>query len=91
MTSDQEPLEVRLQKATELVPLGSVYVHYKHPERTYRVIAISLVEETLLPAVVYEAHYGEKLSFIRPLHDFLETVEVDGVPVPRFTRLADSS
>ena len=91
MTIDQESLTVRLEKAGALVPPGSVYAHYKHPERTYRVIAVSLIEATLLPAVVYEATYGDKLSFIRPLDDFLATVEVNGIHTPRFIRLTDNS
>ncbi len=89
MTSSDTSLESRLRYATDAVPLGSRYAHYKHPERTYRVIAVSLIEETLLPAVVYEAEYGDKLSFIRPLDNFLELVDVNGTPTPRFSRITE--
>lgn len=85
MKSSADSLETRLAHALELVPKGARYAHYKHPERTYRVVTISLIEETLEPAVVYEAEYGERLSFIRPLSNFLEIVTFEGEPVPRFS------
>lgn len=78
-----------LEDASAKVTIGTRYAHYKHPERTYRVIAVSLIEETLLPAVVYEAEYGDKLSFIRPLDNFLELVDVSGTPTPRFSRITE--
>lgn len=43
--------------------------------------------------VVYETRYGTEPEtlWVRPLHMFLEDVEVDGKPVPRFRYLGESA
>jgi hypothetical protein len=91
MTTSSESLTDCLKNAEDAVPPGSRYAHYKDRARTYRVVTIALIESTLEPAVVYEAEYGDCLSFIRPLTNFLETVSFEGNAVPRFSRLADNS
>lgn len=63
------------------------YRHYKGPE--YEVLEVARHSETEEEFVVYRALYGERGLWIRPLAMFLETVTVDGVPVPRFERLQD--
>lgn len=85
MSHSSEELLATLTGARTKIGVGDRYAHYKHPERTYRVVTVSLIEETLEPAVVYEAEYGEKLSFIRPLSNFLEMVTFEGESVPRFS------
>jgi hypothetical protein len=37
--------------------------------------------------VIYQAQYGEHLTFLRPLTVWLEDVEWEGRTVPRFTQL----
>ncbi|CAD5108834.1 DUF1653 domain-containing protein [Zestomonas carbonaria] len=59
-----------------------LYRHYKGPE--YRVFGTARHSETEEELVVYQALYGEYGLWVRPLGMFLETVEVDGQPVPRF-------
>lgn len=59
-----------------------IYKHYKG-ER-YKVLYTATHSETLEPVVVYQALYGEQGIWVRPLEMFCETVEVDGVIVPRF-------
>jgi hypothetical protein len=39
--------------------------------------------------VIYQALYGERGVWVRPQPMFLETVEVGGKRVPRFTRIGD--
>lgn len=59
------------------------YRHYKG--RDYEVIAIARHSETEEPLVVYRTLYGDYGWWVRPLAMFLETVEVDGEPQPRFS------
>ena len=59
-----------------------LYRHYKGPE--YRVYSVARHSESEEEVVFYQALYGEFGFWVRPLSMFLETVEVDGEPVPRF-------
>ena len=58
------------------------YRHYKGPE--YRVFAVARHSETEELVVFYQALYGERGLWVRPLSMFTETVEVNGETVPRF-------
>jgi hypothetical protein len=60
------------------------YRHYKG--NLYEVIDVATHSETEERLVVYRALYGERGLWVRPLVMFTETVEVDGVAVPRFAR-----
>ncbi|MDG2525153.1 DUF1653 domain-containing protein [Stenotrophomonas sp. HITSZ_GD] len=66
------------------LPAGR-YRHYKGGQ--YDVVAVARCSETLAPLVVYRALYGEGGLWVRPYAMFVETVEVEGVPQPRFARL----
>lgn len=63
------------------VPPGR-YRHYKGNE--YTVLGVAKHSETEEELVVYRQEYGERGLWVRPLAMFCETVEVDGVRVPRF-------
>jgi hypothetical protein len=77
-----------LDGAKEKVIVGGKYFHYKHPDQTYKVIRIGIIEETEKICVVYEALYGEKVVWVRPLEDFLSKVKLDdGHKVDRFTKV----
>jgi len=66
-----------------------VYEHYKG--KKYRVIGVAKHSETLKDLVVYEALYKNELSklWVRSLVMFLEEVEVDGKPIPRFKYIGE--
>ncbi len=68
------------QKGSGITP--GRYRHYKGGE--YQVIGVARHSETEEQLVVYRPLYGEGDLWVRPLDMFLETVEVDGRPVPRF-------
>jgi len=68
---------------TELKP--GKYRHYKGKE--YEVLECATHSETLEEYVVYRALYGQRGLWIRPKAMFLETVMVEGKPIPRFTPL----
>lgn len=66
------------------------YRHYKGKD--YEVIGLALHSETNEKMVVYRALYkseefGENAIWVRPLSSFTETVEFEGKPVPRFTKI----
>lgn len=60
------------------------YRHYKG--NFYEVIGTARHSETDEPMVVYRPLYGEGGLWVRPEAMFLETVEVAGQRVPRFSR-----
>ncbi|MDP1881007.1 MAG: DUF1653 domain-containing protein [Parachlamydiaceae bacterium] len=62
--------------------INGMYEHYKGFR--YKVLAIARHSETLEELVVYQALYGEKGSWVRPLAMFLEDVMIDEKPQPRF-------
>ncbi|OHA83313.1 MAG: TonB box-like protein [Candidatus Yonathbacteria bacterium RIFCSPLOWO2_01_FULL_47_33b] len=59
-----------------------IYEHHKGHQ--YRVLGVAEHSETLEKMVVYQALYGEKGLWVRPLAMFLEEVEVAGKKTPRF-------
>ncbi len=67
-----------------LTPPG-IYRHYKGNH--YEVTATVRHSETAEPMTLYRALYGERECWVRPAAMFLETVEVNGVSQPRFSRL----
>ncbi|MFT5692628.1 MAG: hypothetical protein ACI92E_001964 [Oceanicoccus sp.] len=64
------------------VKLGK-YRHYKGNE--YEVVGIAKHTETEESLVVYQALYGDKGLWVRPLSMFIETVLVEGVVQSRFS------
>lgn len=61
---------------------GKKYRHFKGNE--YLVLYIAKHSETLEEMVVYQALYGERGIWVRPLVMFLEQVEVNGKKINRF-------
>lgn len=62
------------------------YQHYKGMQ--YQVLFVARHSETEEQLVVYQALYGERGHWVRPLNMFTETVIIDGEEVPRFTQLS---
>lgn len=61
---------------------GKRYRHYKGND--YLVLYQARHSETLEDLVVYQALYGERGIWVRPLAMFTEKVEVNGALVDRF-------
>jgi hypothetical protein len=78
----QEELLAKLQNAAKQVTVGSTYKHYKGG--LYIVKGLGIEESTDEISVIYEACYGERLTFIRALTSWLEIVAAQGVTIPRF-------
>lgn len=69
--------------------LPGVYRHYKGQQ--YEVIGIARHSETEEEFVVYRAMYGDRGLWIRPLAMFTESVEKEGISVPRFSRIDEKT
>lgn len=65
-----------------------IYKHFKG--NLYRVLEIARHSETGEVMVVYQALYGERGIWVRPLAMFDESIERDGKQVKRFTYVEDS-
>jgi hypothetical protein len=63
------------------------YRHYKGG--LYDVVGTVRHSESLEPMTLYRALYGEQGLWVRPAAMFLETVVIEGVAQPRFSKLAD--
>jgi len=63
------------------IPLG-IYRHFKGNE--YKVIGLARHSETMEELVVYQALYGERGLWVRPVAMFLDQVEKEGKIMPRF-------
>jgi hypothetical protein len=62
-----------------------IYEHYKGNK--YEVLGVAIHSESLEELVIYKSLYGERLTWVRPLKMFLETVQVDEEKKPRFSYL----
>lgn len=92
---DHKPLAdlvEEIQKAGQEVEVGALYGHYKNPQDPYKVTGFAILEATDEVAVLYQVLEGEHcVTFVRPLHVWLETVEWQGRVVPRFTKITSGS
>ena len=68
-------------------PSPGLYRHFKGKE--YRVLGLARHSETLSPMVVYQALYGERGIWVRPLPMWAESVEHQGVKQVRFERIGE--
>lgn len=62
--------------------IGGIYRHYKG--NNYKLLAVATHSETLEKMAVYQALYGERDIWVRPLAMFMETIEKDGQSLKRF-------
>lgn len=85
MHKSQKKLANDLSKAARQVQVGGLYYHYKNPDVHYRVVGLAITEQDDEICVIYEAQYGEKLIFVRPLASWLDGLTVGGKTVKRFT------
>jgi hypothetical protein len=81
----QTELSARLAKATAQVTAGARYMHYK--QQSYKVIGLALLEATDEPCVIYQAEYGDHITFVRPVSSWVEEVEWEGKKVKRFMEI----
>lgn len=75
----------RLQQVLLVVEVGAKYMHYS--QKLYTVIDVAINEANNEPCVIYQADYGKRITFIRPLTVWAEHVLVGGKEVPRFAKI----
>lgn len=86
MLIDVDAERLMMQK----VPIGGIFTHYKGLK--YEILSVGRHTEREDLHVVYKALYshpefGDGAIWIRPLSMFLETVEISGTLVPRFSKV----
>jgi hypothetical protein len=74
-----------LSHAAKSLVAGDVYEHYSG--KRYQILSVGRSSETLEEVVIYQALYGERDVWVRPLAMFLEKVVVSGETRPRFRRI----
>ena len=84
---EQLVLADEIKAAQQKVDVGAEYWHHKSRDKVYKVIGLGFLEANDELCVIYQAQYGEKLTFLRPLSVWLEDVEWQGEIVPRFNRI----
>lgn len=84
---EQLILARQIEEAKTQVTVGAEYWHYKGRDKVYKVLGLGFIEANTELCVIYQALYGEKLTFLRPLNIWLETVEWEGKTVPRFSKI----
>lgn len=67
-----------------MVEIGEIYRHFKGND--YLVLNVAKHSETLEDYVVYQALYGDRGIWVRPMSMFEEIVEVEGKTMKRFSR-----
>lgn len=68
-----------------MIKEGKRYRHFKGNE--YLVLHLAKHSETEEDMVVYQALYGERGIWVRPLTMFLEQVEINGKLINRFEEI----
>ena len=81
-------VSARWSRRSSVLKAG-LYRHYKG--NRYEVIDIVRHSETEEELVLYRALYGEGGLWVRPLAMFTETVNVDGLSVPRFAFIGEQA
>lgn len=74
-------------KTLRTIKVNTKYKHFKGNE--YLVLYIAKHSETLEEMVVYQALYGERGIWVRPLEMFLEKIERDGNIFNRFEEIVE--
>jgi hypothetical protein len=87
MHLSHERLIEDLKIATKKVRVGANYFHYKNPDQVYKVLRLAVTEEDDSICVIYQAQYGERLIFVRPLNSWLDTVDFKDKITDRFTQI----
>lgn len=64
------------------IKIGKIYRHFKG--KYYLVLYVAIDSDTLKKMVVYQALFGEKDIWVRPLNMFLSWKEINGEIVNRF-------
>ncbi|MBS0615988.1 MAG: DUF1653 domain-containing protein [Verrucomicrobia bacterium] len=84
--TSEDVLSSKLEEAQQSVEVGALYVHYRSPDKPYKVLAVGLLEENEKPCVVYQALH-DSVVWVRALDSWLSDVSVEGKIVSRFQKV----
>ncbi len=87
MHKSQNELVNEINEAAKKVQISGKYYHYKNPDQLYKVLYVAVTEWNDELCVIYQAEYGEKIVFVRPLDSWLEEVEWNNKILKRFTQV----
>lgn len=81
-------LNKKILVAEKLVTPGDLYYHYKDKNSPYKILQLCIIEATEEIGVLYQAlaDTAGKTTWLRPISNFLEEVEVDGKKIKRFSK-----
>lgn len=85
---NDEELAKEIKKASTQVQVGGKYVHYKSPHSLYEVKELGILEADDSVCVIYRSLTSDKPTFVRPLSEWVETVEWQGNKVQRFKKFS---
>lgn len=67
------------------LPVGSIYHHYKYPDRDYQVLGYAIQEASQKVCIRYKnIKENNAPEFVRDYDSWIESVEWNGAIVPRF-------
>jgi hypothetical protein len=87
---DEENIANKIIAAEKRVAVGGRYKHSKTGNE-YIVTDLATLESTEEVGVIYQAEYGNRLKWIRPINNFLEKIELNGKNTPRFVRVSETN
>jgi len=80
-----QDLKQRLNDTNAAIEIGAVYRHYRAGD--FRVCGFVILESDEQVAVRYAKVEEPAVEFVRALSSWLETVEINGKTVSRFTKI----
>jgi len=85
--TSQEDLLKKVVDAHRSIDVNATYFHYKDTDRArpYKIIVIVINESTEEVCVVYQAQYGENLTWMRTVVEFTSEITTDHGIVSRFS------
>lgn len=72
------------ESSSHILQMNSIYKHYKG--NLYKIIQFAKHSETQEELVIYQDLSSPEKVWARPILMFCETVNIDGTPVPRFSK-----
>jgi len=83
-------LNKEISEVKKLVPIGSLWAHFKSPDHNYEVTGIAVIESTDGIGVLYKSTFKptKGITFLRPIESFLSDKETKDGRVKRFTMVS---
>lgn len=71
--------------AARQVAVGGIYIHYKYPDKRYRILGFGIQEENEKVCVIYCDTSAPDVHFVRDLDSWVQEVKSGGKKINRFT------